>query len=443
MKEDFKTLLLKTLPLPEANDLYESLQSNPTISLRINPKKTNLVPKNSNKVAHCNSAYYLEERPVFTADPAFHAGVYYVQEANSMWIGRVFEHLRSLIAESVVVLDLCAAPGGKTTHLSSLMQDSDLLVANEVISSRKNILAENVSKWGDGNTWVCSADPVQFGNLGPLFDMVFCDAPCSGEGMFRKDLNAQQEWSLENIALCSSRQQRIVSDSWNCLKDGGYFIYSTCTFNTSENEENVNFICDSLGGELVDVSKIDPSGVLYCLKEYQYRCFPHRSTGEGLFFAVIRKNISTSKPIKNKAQQIEIKKSDINGFSYVGFRSKNWLVPNYHLQCLNLLCLLPGLFHVGTLFGDVFKGKWKPHPAIALLAIESSLPLVELNDQEAMAYLRREFLPKKSSQRGVVIMRWFEFNIGISNSINNGLNNLWPMEWRVRNQFLCNTVFPR
>ena len=443
MKEEFKTSLFKTLPHQEANDLYESLQTNPTISLRTNPKKTTLVPINSNKVAHCNSAYYLEERPVFTADPAFHAGAYYVQEANSMWIGRVFEHLRAQVQEPVVILDLCAAPGGKTTHISSLMQDSDLLVANEVISSRKNILAENVSKWGDGNTWICSADPVQFGSLGPLFDMVFCDAPCSGEGMFRKDPNAQQEWSLENVALCSSRQQRIVSDSWNCLKEGGYFIYSTCTFNTIENEETVNFICDSFGGELVDVSKIDPSGVLYCIKEHQYRCFPNRSKGEGLFFAVIRKNNNSSKPIINKAQRIEIKKSDIDGYSFIEFHSKNWLIPNYHVQYLNLLYLLPGLFHVGTLFGDVFKGKWKAHSAVALLASKSNLPVVEVNDDEAMAYLRREFLPKKSKYKGVVVMRWFEFNLGLSNSINNGLNNLWPMEWRVRNHFLCNTVFPR
>lgn len=443
MKEDFKISLFKTLPLDEANSLFESLQTEPTISLRINPKKTSLIPNNSAEVTHCNSAFYLDERPVFTADPAFHAGAYYVQEANSMWIGLVFEYLRAKFEHEVVILDLCAAPGGKTTHISSLMKGADLLVANEVISSRKNILAENVLKWGDGNTWVCNADPAQFGNAGALFDMVFCDAPCSGEGMFRKDPNAQEEWSLDNVALCSSRQQRIVSDSWNSLKEGGFFIYSTCTFNTQENEENVHFICNTLGGELVDVSEIDTLGVLYSLEKNQYRCFPHRSKGEGLFFAVIQKTSTNIKTNKHKTIRSQIKDSPVLDFSLVDFKSKTWLIPNNHIPHLNLINLLPGLFQVGTPFGDVFKDKWKPHSAIALLHQDSNLPIVSVSDEEAMAFLRREFISKKTEESGAVVIHWNGFNLGVANAIKNGFNNLWPMEWRVRNTFLCNTVFPR
>ena len=443
MKETFIDLLFKTLPHQEASNLLDSLKQEPTTSLRVNHKKTTLSPENSSKVAHCESAFFLNERPVFTADPAFHAGAYYVQEANSMWIGRVFQYLRQTLGGGVVVLDLCAAPGGKTTHISSLMEGSDLLVANEVISGRKNILAENVSKWGDGNTWVCSADPAQFGRVGPLFDMVFCDAPCSGEGMFRKDRNAQNEWSLENVALCSLRQQRIVSDSWNSLKEGGYFIYSTCTFNAQENEDNVSFICNTLGGTLVDVSEIDASGALYSIKKNQYRCLPYKSKGEGLFFAVIQKTASCKTLNKNKPTHTKAKDSPILGFSLVEFKSKSWLIPNSHTPQLNLLNLLPGLFQIGTPFGDVFKEKWKPHSAVALLHKASNLPVANVSDDEAMAFLRREFISKKTKETGAVVVRWNGFDLGVANAIKNGLNNLWPMEWRVRNVFQCNSLFSR
>lgn len=241
----------KNLPVNESSNLFDALSQPPLVSIRLNPKKANTIEVPHEKIEHCSTDYFLKERPLFTADPALHAGAYYPQEANSMWIGEVFSYLKNEFQENPwTVLDMCAAPGGKTTDISSRLDENDLLIANEVISHRNNILFENVCKWGDGNTVISRTDAKVFKQHPDLFDVVFCDAPCSGEGMFRKDPTAIKEWSLENVELCSKRQQRIFFDTWNSLKPGGFFVYSTCTFNTKENEENVAFFCKETGGLL-------------------------------------------------------------------------------------------------------------------------------------------------------------------------------------------------
>jgi 16S rRNA (cytosine1407-C5)-methyltransferase len=193
---------------------------------------------------------------------------------------------------------MCAAPGGKTTDISSRLDENDLLIANEVISHRNNILFENVCKWGDGNTVISRTDAKVFKQHPNLFDVVFCDAPCSGEGMFRKDPTAIKEWSLENVELCSKRQQRIFFDTWHSLKPGGFFVYSTCTFNTKENEENVSMFCKETGGSLIEFEHPFIEN-LFSLQEKTYRCLPHKSKGEGLFFAIIQKPKKLLLKLKN------------------------------------------------------------------------------------------------------------------------------------------------
>ena len=430
MKNDFVSLLGQTLPKKETNSLIECINAGDSpVSIRVNRKKINeglKLKAENGSVSHCGDGFFLKERPLFTADPLLHAGFYYVQEANSMWIGEVARWILGASAEGIspekksqekkmaakgrVVLDLCAAPGGKSTHLSSVLGEGDQLVANEIISVRNSILFENVSKWGDGNTLITKADAKEFGKLDSVFDLISCDAPCSGEGLFRKDDLAQNEWSLEHVDLCAQRQQRIVFDVWDALKPGGYFIYSTCTYNRKENEDNVLRFCEELGADLIELpSDMDGREFLYEVEPKMYRCMPHLSQGEGLFFAILRKH--------GVAEEVR-----------TSFR-------------------LPGMVHEKTPIGEVFHGKWKPHPAAALLNSLSrgdlfkNVPTVELSDEEVMLYLRREFIPLKTKELGAVLLTWKGFNMGTANAVKNGLNNLLPMEWRVRSQFSASSIF--
>ena len=224
----------------EFDRLEAALNADVPVSIRINSMKGTPAPKAGAPVAWCESGFYLPERLSFTFDPLFHAGAYYVQEASSMFLEQA---IKAYVKEPVRCLDLCAAPGGKSTHLASLLPDGSLLVSNEVIRSRSYVLAENIAKWGRPDTIVINNDPEEIGEALPhLFDVIVTDVPCSGEGMFRKDTDSTGEWSVDNVRLCASRGRRIIHDIWNALKPGGILIYSTCTYNTEEDEENIHYI---------------------------------------------------------------------------------------------------------------------------------------------------------------------------------------------------------
>ena len=230
-------------------ELVTSLESEQSVSIRLNPLKPFAFRSGEHAVPWCTSGFYLEERPTFTFDPLFHAGCYYVQEASSMFVEQALKQYMG--EEPVVMLDLCAAPGGKSTHIRSLLPDNSLLIANEVIRNRSQILAENLTKWGHPDVVVTNSDPSDFTPLEDFFDVILTDVPCSGEGMFRKDPVAISEWSPENVEICRQRQRRIIADIWPCLKPGGILIYSTCTYNTKENEENIRWIRDEFGAEVL------------------------------------------------------------------------------------------------------------------------------------------------------------------------------------------------
>src|ERR1035437_5315934 len=232
----------------EYQEFEKALEENPPTSIRVNNKIA--YQPSYEQVAWCNSGYYLKERPLFTADPLFHAGAYYVQEASSMFL---YQAVKQHFPEAQTVLDLCAAPGGKSTLLSQALKESSLLVSNEIVRSRAYILAENLIKWGNPNIVVTNNDPKDFGRLPGYFDAIVVDAPCSGEGMFRKDPGAIQEWSEYNVTLCAARQKEILSSVWDTLKTDGILVYSTCTFNREENEENVRWICEELGAGLLRI----------------------------------------------------------------------------------------------------------------------------------------------------------------------------------------------
>ncbi|MGI8893198.1 MAG: methyltransferase RsmF C-terminal domain-like protein, partial [Bacteroidia bacterium] len=241
MKENLPSVFISHLDNllgNEAVELIKSFSTTPPVSIRINPFKNYFPPENSGKVPWCDTGFYLPVRPVFTLDPSFHAGAYYVQEASSMFLEQAIKQITKK-EEPVKVLDISAAPGGKSTHLLSLLPKNSLLVANEVIRSRAGILKENIIKWGVPNVIVTSSDPERFSDLKSFFDIILVDAPCSGEGLFRKDANAIKEWSQENVNLCHQRQKRILNNVWTALRPGGYLIYSTCTYQTKENENQL------------------------------------------------------------------------------------------------------------------------------------------------------------------------------------------------------------
>ena len=274
-------------------DIYpqfeEALATETPVSIRPNRTKCQL-PVEGEPIPWASSGMYLKNRPTFTFDPMFHAGCYYVQEASSMFVERV---LREYVHEPVVMLDLCAAPGGKSTLCRSTLPEGSLLVANEVMRNRSQILAENLIKWGHPEVVVTNNDPADFTELTHLFDVILTDVPCSGEGMFRKDPVAVDEWSLENVDICWQRQRRILTDIWPSLKPGGLLIYSTCTFNREEDEDNVAWTAKELGAEILPVSIDDSWGITGNLVGGDfpvYRFLPHKTKGEGFFLAVLRKD---------------------------------------------------------------------------------------------------------------------------------------------------------
>ena len=266
----------------------EALQTETPVSIRPNRMKCSQ-PVEGEPIPWASSGSYLNNRPTFTFDPLFHAGCYYVQEASSMFVERV---LQEYVKEPVVMLDLCAAPGGKSTLCRSALPEGSLLVANEVMRNRSQVLAENLIKWGHPEVVVTNNDPADFTDLTHLFDVILTDVPCSGEGMFRKDQVAVDEWSLENVDICWKRQRRILADIWPALKPGGILIYSTCTFNREEDEDNVAWIAKELDADVLSVPVEDSWGITGNLtgKDFPvYRFLPHKTKGEGFFLGVLKK----------------------------------------------------------------------------------------------------------------------------------------------------------
>lgn len=464
--QEFINLIQQTLPSNEAKALLEALNEPVLTSVRINRKKIQKINVEFQSVKHCKDGFILKDRPIFTADPALHAGAYYVQESNSMWIGEIVRNLLPKIDPGAIVLDLCGAPGGKSTHIASVLRDGDLLVANEVIQSRNAILYENLCKWGAGNAVVTRSDAKIFGKNANLFDIIACDAPCSGEGMFRKDSGAIDEWSISNVQLCAERQQRIVHDVWNALKPGGFLIYSTCTYNRSENEDNVFNFCEEFGASLIPID-FEGQDTLFSLEESMYRCLPHRTSGEGLFFAVLQK------PTNNQGDKYELSQSQRDFESYkknqnkkgkaqhksgkkgleLPFSRENWgafegfdglytlKLGDWYNNHPNLIKELPNVVHPGVGIGKVYNDDWKVEPSFDLLSENfNEYPTQEIDIHDAIRYFRREFLNLQVQQKGIVGLRWNGLHLGTANAVKNGMNNLWPVNWRIRSEFEAKSI---
>ncbi len=422
-----------------------SLQDPAPVSIRINPLKRNHYPEFP-VVPWSRYGRYLPTRPVFTLDPLFHGGSYYVQEASSMFLEQAFIQSANL-NEPLNVLDLCAAPGGKSTHLLSLLHAESLLVANEVIRSRASVLSENIQKWGFPNAIVTNNDPKDFASLKGFFDVIVVDAPCSGEGLFRKDPEAIREWSTDNVHLCSIRQKRIVADVWNALRENGILIYCTCTYNEKENEENLKWMKENYPLEFVKLI-IDPSWGIEEITGngiFAYRFFPHRTKGEGFFISVIRKTEPTT-PIRLKS-----KKSLAVPIKKVQEKLQSWIsmtVPVTFFQFGDLIFYTPSskagefefllqqlrILYAGTNLASVKHEKLIPDHALALSVQlnKNSFNTVAINQHEAIKYLRKDVFELNGAAIGYCLLTFEDLPLGWVNVLSNRVNNMYPSDWRIR-----------
>lgn len=443
----------------EQYQLFEqALQTEMPVSIRPNRLKCNKYVEGE-PVSWSSSGVYLNNRPTFTFEPLFHAGCYYVQEASSMFVERV---LQEYVKEPVMMLDLCAAPGGKSTLSRTALPEGSLLVANEVMRNRSQVLAENLIKWGNPDVIVTNNDPADFTGLTHLFDVILTDVPCSGEGMFRKDQVAVDEWSIENVDVCWKRQRRILSDIWPALKPGGLLIYSTCTFNREEDEDNVSWIAQELGADVLPVSVEESWGITGNLtgKDFPvYRFLPHCTKGEGFFLAVLRKHEGEIETISLRSERKK-KEKDNKQPLVVPKEVKQWLKNStayfYTMKDTNVIAFPKAyekeyallqhylkVIHAGVTLAEI-KGKdLIPHHSLAMSTdlMEGIFPTAELSYKEAIAYLRKEGMVLDTDiPRGYVLVTFQRIPLGFVKNIGNRANNLYPQEWRIRSGYLPEEV---
>lgn len=428
--------------------LVAGLAGEPVVSVRRNRQKwsmeTMCFADSDGEVPWCSDGCYLNSRPNFTFDPLLHAGLYYVQDASSMFVDYV---VRQFVQQPVVMLDLCAAPGGKSIAVRNALPEGSLLVSNEPMRPRANVLSENLQKCGHPDVIVTNNFPRDFKRSGLLFDVVLADVPCSGEGMFRKDSVAVEEWSRQNVEHCWQLQREIVADIWPCLKPGGLLVYSTCTFNDKENERNVAWIAEELGADFVSVPVLDGWNIIGSLGCDLPVCrfLPGVARGEGLFLCVLRKHGEASlepsrkkekpqrqckeKPLELPLMDAEQYESTMVG-AHIMATKKAW-----HAQLQAALRSL-NVIHAGVTIGEQKGRDIIPDQSLALsTALQpSAFPRVETDYAQAIAYLRKEAitLPPEVA-RGYVLLTYRGLPIGFVKNLGNRANNLYPQPWRIKN----------
>ena len=407
------------------DDLYHTflkgLGETAPVSIRLNPfKLTETTHKvnpelNPQPISWCKEGYWLDTRPNFTFDPLLHAGAYYVQEASSMFLSHVLQHL---VKQPVMALDLCAAPGGKTTCARASLPIGSFLFSNEPIGKRAQILAENVQKFGHEDVVITNNYPRDYKKTKLGFDVIIADVPCSGEGMFRKDPQSIEEWSPQNVENCWQLQRSIIADIWDNLKPGGILIYSTCTFNAHEDEENIAWILNEYDAELLSVPTEEAWNITGSLidnplkdgREFPvYRFIPGKTRGEGIFMAIIRKRGENN--ALNSKTTIDIDKAIVEARKHLrilshgvkdGMQKGKNVIPDHTL-------------------------------ALSFSTDKSAYPNVEVDYQTAIAYLRHEAIVLSSdAPRGIVLLTYKGYPIGFAKNLGNRANNLYPQEWRIK-----------
>jgi len=489
---EFKEYAIAALGEEVASGLFDAIGSGEEItSVRVNPLKEVAASPNicvgmpeecfpdylpaevEERVPWTRLGYYLKERPVFTLDPLFHAGAYYVQEASSMYMELAMTAIekdfagryggeelsgRGFFDHDIAALDLCAAPGGKSTHLASLLGKDSLLVSNEVIKSRSVVLADNIAKWGCDNVVVTNSDPADFGAFEEFFDLIVVDAPCSGEGLFRKEPEAVEEWSPANVELCAQRQQRILADIWPALKPGGYLVYSTCTYNKFENDGNLEWLKNKITSQLCTIAS--ESGIILT-KGGGLQFVPGRVKGEGQFMAVVRKGgeWKPSQMFRGGAKPSNSRKNkDSKGKNQPQLEKGCTYLPDNYVKILqgdlvkayrkelhekikyieeNLRVVLSGIAVANK------KGKdYVPHADFALQGVMASMvatgtlpqgiSAVEVSREDALRFLAKEPLVLPGAPMGYVLLVYRGLGLGFVKNLGNRTNNLLPMARRIR-----------
>lgn len=455
----------------------KAMQEMPATAIRLNLRKNDAHPRWSGMtpVGWCDSGFYLEERPLFTLDPLLHAGAYYVQDPSSMIhqqiVARILrlpdmqERLTHADEMPLRVLDLCAAPGGKSTAIINALPDRSLMVSNEIDRQRCGILRENLEKWGYPEIIISNSDAASLGKAANIFDIIAVDAPCSGEGMMRKDADALTQWTPGLTESCARLQREILSDILPALRPGGYLIYSTCTFNTLENEENVKWLMEQWGMSAVALPMTGTETVLPSLDPDvpALRFMPHATRGEGLFAAILRMpgdELPAALPKLGDRKMAKGKKgrnaTPVKGKTDKSRQPENpgeWLdmphPPLIHeygdkafalspqLAALDLLLRKNGVrvVEAGVPVAEI-KGDLRlpaPELPLSLAFHKDAFPSVELSRDEALAYLRREPLTlPPSAPRGFITVNYLGLPLGLLKNIGSRTNNLYPQNWRIR-----------
>jgi 16S rRNA C967 or C1407 C5-methylase (RsmB/RsmF family)/NOL1/NOP2/fmu family ribosome biogenesis protein len=439
LPKDFEQHTRKLLG-DEYDSFARSLLTPPPVSIRLNPRKPADIAA-AGHVAWCQTGRYLDHRPVFTLDPLFHAGSYYVQEASSMFL----EQAVKTILESgkpLRVLDLCAAPGGKSTHLLSLLGSDSLLVSNETIRSRATILSENIQKWGYANVVVTNNDPSAFSELHGFFDLIVIDAPCSGEGLFRKDPDAVAEWSKDAVALCASRQRRIIDDVWPALRQNGVLIYCTCTYNEAENENNLLWLSERHNVDFISIPG-KPDGIQEVTrgKAIGHRFYPHRVSGEGFFLSVMRKlgEQAPYQPERRRKSERPVQgvnASWLNGDFVVRERGDLLIaIPGSAASSIDMLSQKLNVVTQGVAMGTMKHGKFIPEHSLSLSTYlnKAEFHSIELDRTQALQYLRKDNLVVETPVKGLALVHFGGNPIGWVNVLDRRINNMYPSAWRIKN----------
>ncbi|MCS6824363.1 MAG: RsmF rRNA methyltransferase first C-terminal domain-containing protein [Cytophagaceae bacterium] len=439
---------IKTSRKDDADDLLESLNNTSVTSIRIHPEKGIHDFKQTERVPWASNGFYINERPSFTLDPLFHAGSYYVQEASSMFLEQFFlQHVN--VNQPLVVLDLCAAPGGKSTHILSLISGESLLIANDVVKTRAHILSENIQKWGSANAIVTNSPVEAFSKMRSMVDVVIIDAPCSGEGMFRKDINARNEWSIAHVKACSMRQKKIIQEVWPCLKEEGILIYSTCTLNEFENEQNIEWLKENFPVTPLtlsipaqwNVEEVNHNDV------YAYRLLPHKVRGEGFFIAAFKrceantlsKNFNRKNKIPSHQKSMTTDVSNLvnteEHFLYFYQDSIFMLPETLRPEAMEVMSNAY-VIHAGLHVCEVKKKNIIPSHSLALspLYVLNSFPDLELDKESAIAYLSRKDFFLVDVPDGIYRATYKGVGLGWLKKIQNRYNNYYPSEWRIRIQ---------
>jgi len=447
---------MKNVLADEYDAFISALNSEPVVSIRYNPLKPSLAFNEETVVPWCNYGRYLSTRPEFVSDPLIHAGAYYVQEASSMFFNKAIDFSRDM-----KIIDLCASPGGKSSLLLSLMTAGSILFSNELVGKRADILYENLCKWGYSNGIVTQNRLTDFKDFHHFFDVVLVDAPCSGEGMFRKNINAVREWSENKAFVCSVGQKDILDQAISLVKNNGLLIYSTCTFSPEENEQIVQWLYNKYNS-IVQPLKIvlDESWGIEKVKlihqdstlQEVYKCMPHKVKGEGLFIAAFQiTNTFSSQEIAGKKIREILKKPTIslakqldnfmatsNDYQAFIFKDKIYALHKEHLNSSAYVLARLHTLKCGTFLGTINQknGELIPSHEFALSSlIRADLPSMEFDRNDALRYLKkmeiRDINPN-NFPKGWILARYQGLNLGWLKNHGNRLNNFYPKEWVIR-----------